>query len=232
MARSRQQKGIDGDRLLAAVSHDMRSQLQSIATGLDTVQFRAGEGLAPELALLRRSVAAMDSRLRDLRTLGQSHEGQVIARPRRFDACQVVTAAAQTCADQARAKGLEFTVTTPDGAVELLGSPSDLAQVVGKLVENAVRYTQRGSVAVQLERVAGGEPTIRVAVEDSGPGMPLDVLESLRSTGTQVVGTVRKGRCALGLAVACRLSERLGGRVIVERSDATGTRVSVCLVSK
>lgn len=121
----------------------------------------------------------------------------------------------------ARAKGLELRAIAARGAPEECeGDPLRISQVLGNLIGNAIKFTERGAVDVTLEpdeRVAG----YRIIVDDSGPGLPeAQPLFEPFHQGERAAGGV-----GLGLAICRRLCERMGGALESARSPAGGARL-------
>ncbi|HTS26987.1 MAG TPA: response regulator [Bryobacteraceae bacterium] len=112
----------------------------------------------------------------------------------------------------------------------LLGDSTRMKQVVANLISNAVKFTPSGSIRVKAELAGGGaEPggacRIRVAVTDTGIGIPPDRLDRLFHSFTQVDPSTnrRYGGTGLGLAISKRLVEMMGGDIRVESAPGVAT---------
>jgi CheY-like chemotaxis protein/anti-sigma regulatory factor (Ser/Thr protein kinase) len=101
-----------------------------------------------------------------------------------------------------------------------------LRQVLTNLVENGIRYTERGSVALELGVEDG---VLRIQVRDSGVGIPADQIERIFEPFTQVDGSAGRvhGGVGLGLSICKRIVERMGGRIEVQSEVGRGTRFDV-----
>jgi signal transduction histidine kinase len=108
------------------------------------------------------------------------------------------------------------------------GDERRIAQVLLNLVGNAIKFTDRGEVAISA-RAANG--SFNVAVRDSGPGIPLSeqvkIFEEFHQADNSA--TKSKGGSGLGLAIAKRIIEMHGGRISVESSPGAGSTFSVSL---
>jgi signal transduction histidine kinase/CheY-like chemotaxis protein len=132
-------------------------------------------------------------------------------------------------APKAQSKSLEFPIyvdsAAPDG---LLGDPGRLRQVLINLVNNAIKFTEEGEVAIRVllaQPAAGKLANLRVEVTDSGIGIPKDRLHRLFGSFSQVdASTTRKyGGTGLGLAISKKLIEAMGGRIGVISEEGRGS---------
>jgi len=132
-------------------------------------------------------------------------------------------------AQKAYDKGLELLFdVAADVPQALAGDPLRFGQIVTNLVNNAIKFTERGQVAISVrctER-AGGKVQLRVEVRDSGIGMTREQAARLFQAFTQADGsTTRKyGGTGLGLAISKRLVELMGGTLQVESEPGRGSR--------
>ena len=110
-----------------------------------------------------------------------------------------------------------------DGAPFAVQAPSELcAAAIGNLVRNACQYTEQGEVSVRL-----GDR--RVVVEDSGPGLPAAVRDTLRQPGAAPAGLPSTGSAGtgLGLSLVRRICEYLGARLLYEEREQGGSRFTI-----
>ena len=120
---------------------------------------------------------------------------------------------------------------------ELTGDVGRVRQILFNLLGNALKFTQKGSVKLELAQLPptrGGDPRILFSVTDTGVGIPDDKLRDLFAPFVQVDGSyTRKYQGAgLGLAVVKRLVDQMGGNISVESSHGEGTTVHVVLPFK
>ena len=129
---------------------------------------------------------------------------------------------------QASAKGLQFhSRVSPEIPLLLRGDAHRLRQVLTNLAANAIKFTERGEVAleVQLLREADGKATVRFAITDTGIGIRPDQVAALFSPFTQAdASTTRKyGGTGLGLAICKQLVEMMGGKIGVDSREGEGS---------
>ncbi len=107
------------------------------------------------------------------------------------------------------------------------GDATRLRQILLNLLGNAVKFTERGEIALSAE--AAGPDRIRFTVRDTGPGIPPEVLARLFTPFTQAeAATTRKyGGTGLGLAITRKLAEAMGGRAWAESEPGVGSRFHV-----
>ena len=149
-------------------------------------------------------------------------------RPFEFRACL------EDCLDLASGsalpKGLELGYSVDEATpVSLLGDGARVRQVLINLVSNAVKFTKTGHIIVEAtsQRLPDGQLETRVAVSDTGPGIPPDRLEAVFGEFVQADATTatRYGGSGLGLSICRRLVGMMGGRIWAESDGRHGTTV-------
>lgn len=126
----------------------------------------------------------------------------------------------------AAGRGVELHQTVPCNA-EVSADPRDLGQIIGNLLDNALRYTASGGRVTVAAGADGGD--VRIDIADEGPGLPESELEKVFRRFYRSPGDATEGS-GLGLAVVRGIVERLGGRVqVTNRGDRSGLIASVWL---
>ena len=144
-----------------------------------------------------------------------------------FDLGELLRAVELEARPEAEAKGLAFEVDAAirDGSWPLLvGDAARLRQVLAHLVGNAVKFTDRGEVRVEIGRriLKDGRTNIRVDVLDTGPGVPAELKSALFEPFRQADGstTRRHGGVGLGLAICRHSVQLMGGAVgVIDRPE-------------
>jgi signal transduction histidine kinase len=213
--------------LITAVSHDLRTPL----TGLRAVIEAIDDGVVGDPTTLRRyldearhAVDTLVLLVNDLLELTALDAGVNEAEPdgRLAD---VVDEAVEACESQARAKGLVVR-SSLDGAAGAACSRR-LVRVLQNLVQNAIRHTPAdGSIRVEARRVDGG---LEIAVVDSGEGIPADVVGRVFDPFWRGDAARSTPGAGLGLALAKRIVEALGGEIGVRSAPTDGTTFTVRL---
>ncbi|EKO40536.1 MAG: PAS domain S-box [Solidesulfovibrio magneticus str. Maddingley MBC34] len=220
---------------LANMSHEIRTPLNAV---LGYVQLMLRDRLEPaqrqRLAVVEESAATLLSIINDILDYSKIEAGRLEIKAESFDLAQCLAAVVKEQEVLAREKGLvlelEFDPGLP-GSVR--GDGLRLRQILRNLVNNAVKYTEHGSVTLRaslLDRSPcptgnGERVTLRFAVIDTGVGIPTDQLPAIFDSFTQVDGglTKRQAGTGLGLAICRRLAGLMGGGVFVDSLAGKGS---------
>ena len=145
-----------------------------------------------------------------------------------FTLDDVISSVTTLTAQQAHDKGLEFLVHAAPGVPEhLLGDPVRLGQILTNCIGNAVKFTERGEIRVDIQPVerTGQKVQLKCSVRDTGIGMTRSSPPGCFQPFTQAdMSTTRKhGGTGLGLTICRRLVEMMGGRISLESEPGVGT---------
>ncbi len=224
---------------LATMSHELRTPLNSIIgfTGI-LLQGLAGP-LAPEqekqLGMVRGSARHLLDLINDVLDISKIEAGQLETRREPVDLRAAVERAVEALRPTAVQKGLQLTATLPAELPELQSDRRRLDQILLNLVNNAVKFTERGSVTIQVETGPGvtlpSGPAVRILVRDTGIGIRAADLATLFQPFRQLdTGLARTHEgTGLGLAICRRLAELLGGEIRAESIFGGGSTFLVTL---
>src|SRR5690606_30757953 len=137
---------------------------------------------------------------------------------------QVLDLFSAHCAEKGIALGLCYESDLP---TTIIADSSRLRQVLVNLVGNAVKFTERGGIALALAAPPGPDSwELEFTVEDSGIGIPAERMDRLFKSFSQVdTSTTRRyGGTGLGLAISARLVELMHGRITATSQDGKGSR--------
>ena len=145
-----------------------------------------------------------------------------------FKLDEVITSVTTLTAQKAHEKGLEFLAHVAPGIPEgLVGDPLRLGQILTNFVNNAVKFTERGELRLNIELLerTGEKVQLKFSVKDTGIGMTREQSAKLFQPFTQAdMSTTRKhGGTGLGLTICRRLVELMGGRIWLESEPGVGS---------
>ena len=214
---------------LANMSHELRTPMNAIM-GMgyllkgSTLDARQQGQLDRMLTASRQLLGLIDDILNYVRiethTLSLERE--------EFELCALLDAAAARVQDKATAKGLALRIEiAPEAPRRLKGDAIQLGQVLHKLADNAVKFSESGGIglAVRLLERQNGDALLRFEVSDTGIGLSPEEQQRLFQAFEQVDGssTRKYGGTGLGLAIARRLVGLLGGEIGVESRKGAGS---------
>jgi CheY-like chemotaxis protein len=161
--------------------------------------------------------------LDDLLDVSRITRGKILLRPERLDLARLVRDATEDCRSLLEEGGVAFTLKLPEEPVWVEGDPTRLAQVMSNLLQNAVKFTDRGGhVTVRLAVDAiGGAGRATVTIRDTGIGIEPEMLPRVFEAFAQADRSLDRSRGGLGLGLAMvkGLVELHGGEV---RADSVG----------
>ena len=207
---------------LATMSHEVRTPLNGVL-GYADILLQDGALSADQRRAVERIHGAGNALLtvvNDILDFSKIEAGEIKLDTCPFALAPVVDEATSLVAIQAGAKGIGFRASI-DGDVPpmVVGDANRLRQVLLNLLNNAVKFTRRGSVSLAISRQDTNESgyALRFAVTDTGIGIPKDKLDRLFHRFSQVDGSVARefGGTGLGLAISRQLVELMGGDMSV-----------------
>jgi two-component system sensor histidine kinase RpfC len=217
-------------RFISVVSHEMRTPLNSIIGMSDLL---ADSPLSTEQGEMTRTIATSSRALlglvEDVLDFSKIEAGKLVLSPVDFDLHALINTAARIVTPQAEAKGLDFSLSVmPDVPPDLRGDPHYVQQVLVNLLNNAFKFTERGSVVLHVScagRAEGTKVRVRFAVRDTGIGIDAAHLERIFDSFTQADDstTRRFGGTGLGTTISKQLVELMGGRIGVESTPGVGS---------
>lgn len=220
---------------LAATSHEIRTPLNVILGNLELLERTALDAAQQSrVQTLRASAEGLLAIVSDILDFSKIEAGAMSVESIEFDVIAVIARELAAFAPVAKAKGLPlFAEIDASGAQRMRGDPTRLAQVVGNLLGNAIKFTSDGQVVarVSVGRQAGGATELAIGIEDTGIG--IDAAQRARlfkpfSQGDASI-TRRYGGTGLGLALCDRLVAAMGGTIAVDSAPGVGSRFTVRL---
>ena len=209
--------------MVADIAHELRTPLTALQMRLEALQ----DGLVPlsetQVEHLLTQTGVLSRLVEDLRTLSLADAGRLTLHKQPTDLQELAAEVLEGFAERARQGGVTLTLSAE--SVTLAVDQTRLMQVLGNLLDNALRATPAGGeVRLSVEQ-RGGD--VRLEVLDSGPGIPEDDLPRLFERFTQ--GKDLKGASGLGLAIVEALVTLHGGSVRAANRAGGGAAFRVSL---
>lgn len=220
------------DEFLATLSHELRTPLNAILGWSNVLRSGkvSGKELLAGLETIERNARAQTQIIDDLLDMSRIISGKVRLDVQRIDVQEILREAALTVQAAADAKGIRIQQVLDPLAGPVCGDPSRLQQVFWNLLNNSIKFTERGGrVQVLLERV---NSHIEISVVDTGQGIKPEFLPHVFDRFQQEDSTItrRHGGLGLGLAIVKQLVELHGGKVRAKSpGEGKGATFSVIL---
>jgi len=218
-------------QFLAMMSHEVRTPMNGVIGMTDLLlQTDLSERQREYVETIRQSGDALMTVISDVLDLSNAETGRIVLEHHPFDIRECVRSAVDVFSPTARTKGLVLTTAfdsdVPSGIV---GDQQRLRQVLVNLIGNAVKFTDRGSVAVHVSRPGKAQPAeLRFDIADTGIGIPSEKIGTLFDPFTlgDSSTTRRYGGTGVGLTISKKLVELMAGTIRVESTVGTGSTFS------
>jgi len=189
--------------VLGTVGHELRNPLAPLANSLEILRLVGSDPTRIESTrhVMNRQLRVLTRLVDDLMDLPRLARGKMSLRRECLDLAHLVRTSAEDRRKSAESLGLKLTVEVPAVPVWILGDETRLIQVVGNLIGNALKFTDRGgAVAIRLSRNETKEGVLTVA--DTGVGIDLAVLPKVFEAYVQADQSLDRSRGGLGLGLA------------------------------
>ncbi|MFT5193908.1 MAG: signal transduction histidine kinase [Cellvibrionaceae bacterium] len=227
LAESRRQRR----QMTADIAHDLRSPLTVIAGYIESMRDQVLSPTTARFDTIYSEIEHLQHLITDLRTLSLADAGEL---PLNLQKCEPQGLIDRTIAAfklQAEKKNIQIEATVEEHIPTINGDEERLAQVLGNLVNNALRHTpEDGAIRLKSRKDANG---VLLSVEDTGEGIPEDVIPFIfdRFYRVDEARQQNSGESGLGLAIAKSLIEAHGGTINVFSKIGFGTRFDILLPS-
>ncbi|MFZ5890619.1 MAG: sensor histidine kinase [Myxococcota bacterium] len=224
----------DRDRtaFLAALSHELRTPLNAILGFTDVLLSEVDGPLSAEarenLTIVRNSGGHLRALINDILDLSALESGELRLECRVIDILPVATEVVRECEVTAIAKGIHIELEGKPATA--YADPRRVRQIIGNIVGNAVKFTERGSVRVRVDPRDGG---VAVAIADTGPGIAPEEREAIYQEYFQSPDAERRRvGTGLGLAITRRLVQMHRGFIDLRSELGKGSTFTVVLPAR
>ncbi len=224
------------DRFLATMSHELRTPLNAIIGFTGTLLMKLPGPLnadqEKQLRTVQSSAKHLLSLINDLLDLAKIESGKVELNLEPV-ACQgVIQEVAAALRPSAENKGLIFESLVPPDEIRVLADRRTLSQILINLTNNAIKFTESGSVRLELSlHQRDGKSSAEISVVDTGIGIRPEDQAKLFQAFARINPRTRRGSegTGLGLHLSQKMAELLGGRITFESESGKGSRFTLVL---
>ncbi|MGD2131220.1 MAG: ATP-binding protein [Maricaulaceae bacterium] len=212
-------------RFLASMSHEIRTPMNGVLGMSEALSLTPlDERQRNMIDVVVRSGESLLSLLNDILDLSQVEAGAMKLDAEPFALGDLVRDVKELFNARAKAANLNLEIdVAPEADGEFIGDGLRVRQIVSNLVSNAIKFTDEGSISIEVRREPGGD--VVIAVRDTGVGIASETVATVFDRFVQLEGSAirRYGGAGLGLAIVKRLAEAMGGVVRAESEIGAGS---------
>lgn len=217
---------------LANMSHETRTPMNSIL-GMSELLMHMdmNEEQTKCLKHLISNAEALKGILDDLLDLSRSEHGNLMVKAQYFKVQDIAQPLQSLFVNKAQEKSIHMSFEVKEPEIGIYGDLKMLQQVLSKLLSNALKFTDEGSIQVDihLDRDKGTTPYLQMSVVDTGIGIPPHQMDNIFEKFTQGDGSATRhhGGTGIGLALCRDLTELMGGEIQAQSEPGQGARFNI-----
>jgi two-component system sensor histidine kinase BaeS len=215
-------------QMTADIAHDLRNPLTVLAGYIESMQEGVLQPTPARLDVLQTEVRHLQRLVEDLRTLSQAESGELSLNREPVNPGQLLERMLQSYGPLAEKEGVKLRVSAASDVPELNADPDRLAQVLGNLISNSLRYTPaKGEIVLGARQE---DDSVILSVTDNGRGIPAEALPRIFDRFYRADSArTRSDESGLGLAIARSIVLAHGGSISAESAPGAGTTMKITL---
>ena len=214
---------------ISSVSHELRTPLTAIRGWGETAKMSLGtdeELVARGLDVVLSEADRLSGLVEDLLDFSRMQSGRMIVNNvQPIDVSYLLCTVSDMYTELAIKQGIELSYTPPVQSSIVMADPDRLKQVFINVIDNAVKYTEKGGLVLVAQTREEG--CVRIVVKDTGVGIPAEDIDHVKEKFFKSNKTVRGS--GIGLAVADEIIKQHQGLLFIESSEGVGTTVTIVL---
>lgn len=218
---------------LANMSHELRTPLNSLLIMARLLGDNRPGNLSEEQVRFARTIETSGNDLlmliNDILDISKIEAGRLELQPRRVKLSPLLTKLEGEFTPMAESKGIALVIADGKGSPQIETDPQRLEQVLRNFVSNAIKFTEKGKVAVEVTQP--DDEIVAFTVRDTGPGIPHDQQIAIFEAFRQADGTISRkyGGTGLGLSISRELARLLGGTITLDSEPGRGSAFTLTL---
>lgn len=228
MATELQQAETIKNDFISSVSHELRTPLTAIRGWGETAKMSVGadeELVTHGLEVVLSETDRLSSLVEELLDFSRMQTGRLTVNTQPIDVSVLLHMAVDMYTELARQQGVEVSYTPPAYSSIVMGDADRLKQVFINIIDNAVKYTEKGGLVLVAQTEEEG--CVRIQVKDTGVGIPAQDIDHVKEKFFKSNKTVRGS--GIGLAVADEIIRQHQGLLFLESTEGVGTTVTIVL---
>ena len=223
---------------LAQMSHEIRTPINAVLGMNEMILRESGdENIIEYSENIQTAGRTLLSLINSILDFSKIEDGKMEIVPVKYDTVALINNLVNSVSERAKGKGLEFIVNAdPTLPSSLIGDDVRVTQVIGNLLTNAVKYTEKGSVSLEIKcrQVTTNEITLLVSVKDTGIGIREEDLDKLFESFTRLETTRNRNieGTGLGMAIVTKLLTLMNSKLTVNSVYGKGSEFSFELVQE